>query len=136
MYRQFIKYAIIGVLSLAIDFVIYFLLTRTIALFQSHFVIAKAISFFASSIFNFNFNKKWTFGKRSPHNINEIAKYYSVFLAALGLNALLMSGFLKIFMDLIAWLFAAIITAFFNFILSRSWVFNQTEKESDYRNKA
>lgn len=129
MYRQFIKYAVIGVISLLIDFVIYFLLTRAIPLFYFHLIEAKAISFFLSSIFNFNFNKKWTFGKKSPHDLKEIIKYYSVSLAALAINALLMSGFLKIFPDLIAWLLAAVITAFINFTLSRLWVFNRKREE-------
>jgi putative flippase GtrA len=129
MYRQFAKYIIVGVLSLLIDFLVYFLLTRTIVLFHSHLIAAKAIGFFSSSIFNFNFNKKWTFGRQSSHNIREIVKYYSVALAALGLNALLMLGFLKICMDLIAWLFAAVITALVNFTLSRSWVFRSPEKK-------
>ena len=123
MYKQFIKYVVIGASSLAIDFVVYFLLTRTIPLFHSHFVEAKTVSFFTSSIFNFNFNKRWTFDKKTSHNIYEVIKYYSVSFAALAINALLMSVFLKILGDLVAWLLVAIITAIINFILSRQWVF-------------
>jgi putative flippase GtrA len=130
MYKQLIKYAVIGAASLAIDFIVYYSLTRAILIFHSHFIEAKAISFFASSIFNFSFNKKWTFDKQSRHNIQEISKYYSVALAALALNALLMSGFLLIVSDLIAWLLAAAITALLNFALSRFWVFAPDNKKN------
>ena len=128
MYKQLLKYISIGGLSLAIDFAVYFTLTRTIGFFHFHLIDAKVVSFFLSSIFNYNFNKKWTFDKKTPHNIKEITKYYSVSLVALALNALLMSVFLKIVMDLVAWLVAAVITALLNFTLSRVWVFG-VEKE-------
>lgn len=127
MYKQLVKYIIIGGLSLCIDFIVYFFLTRIFGFFHVHLIEAKVISFFSSSVFNFSFNKKWTFGKKTPRNISEIAKYYSVALVALAINALLMSGFLKLFMDLIAWLSAAVITSLLNFTLSRLWVF-KTDK--------
>ncbi|MCX6809781.1 MAG: GtrA family protein [Candidatus Berkelbacteria bacterium] len=128
MYKQFVKYAVIGIMSILIDFVVYLFLTRKIFFFHSRLIEAKAISFFLSSIFNFNFNKKWTFGRQSRYNLREVAKYYSVALTALAINALLMSAFLKIFMDLIAWLFAAVITALINFTLSRLWVFKPNKE--------
>jgi putative flippase GtrA len=128
MYKQFFKYALIGLLSLAIDFVVYYLLSRFVPFFHVQLVGAKAISFLVSSVFNFNFNKKWTFEKRNPHNIKEVGKYYSVALGALGINALLMAMFLKVIPDLWAWLLSAGITALCNFILSRYWVFAKETK--------
>lgn len=130
MYKQFIKYALIGGASLVIDFIIYYSLTRFISFFHNKLIVAKAVSFFISSVFNFNFNKKWTFGKKSPHNLKEIAKYYSVAFSALGINALLMFIFLKFLPDLLAWFFAAAITALLNFVASRLWVFANEKSKS------
>lgn len=128
MYEQFLKYTAVGLFSLIIDFAVYYILTRTVSFFHFHLIEAKAISFFISSIFNFFYNKRWTFGKKTPHGFAEIIKYYSVASAALAINALLMAGLLKIFMDLIAWFVAAVVTALLNFTLSRLWVF-ATDKE-------
>lgn len=125
MYKQFVRYVVIGASSLAIDFTVYFFLTRFVGFFESKFIIAKIVGFFVSSIFNFGFNKKWTFLSSSPCNFREIVKYYSVAITALALNAFLMSGFLKFFPDLAAWFFAANITVVFNFLLSRFWVFSR-----------
>lgn len=127
MYKQFFRYVVVGVASVFIDFAVYFTLTRSTLLFHHHLIEAKAVSFFLSSIFNFTFNKKWTFDKRSSFNVKEVAKYYTVSLTALVINALLMLGFLRVFADLIAWLFSATVTAFINFFLSRMWVFSPTK---------
>ena len=54
-----IKFGVVGVLNTAIDFGLYYLLSRYV--FTSQYVLCKMISYFGGTLNSYLFNKYWTF---------------------------------------------------------------------------
>jgi putative flippase GtrA len=61
--KQFIKFCLVGVVNTAIDFAIFYLLTRIAGIY---FLLANFISVLAAMTFSFVFNKYWTFKNFNP----------------------------------------------------------------------
>jgi putative flippase GtrA len=130
--HQFVKFALIGVVNTAIDFGIYYMLTRHTALFDVstwHKYIANIISFCIATTFSFFANRVWTFGRKDKATVGEAARFYSTTLSGLVLNSLLLLLLVRVLgiYDLIAKVFSTFVTIFWNFFLKRFWVFTPEE---------
>ncbi|MBX4198389.1 GtrA family protein [Candidatus Parcubacteria bacterium] len=130
--HQFIKFAIIGVFNTFVDFAIYYTLTRHTAFFDvatSMKYVANAISFIIATTFSFFANRWWTFERKDKATIGEAARFYSTTLSGLVLNIILLAVLIRVFSihDLIAKVFATIVTVFWNFLFKKFWVFNPNQ---------
>lgn len=123
--KQAMKFISVGFVNTAIDFVIYFALTRLVEFFAIYFVLAKSISFFVGTLNSLILNHYWTFDKKSSITVGEGAKFYTTTLFGLVINAVFMYLFVGILEinDLIAFGLTTILTFIWNFILSKKWVF-------------
>lgn len=121
--RQFMKFCMIGSTNVMIDFSIYFILTR---LFHLYFVIANFGSFAIAVTWSFYMNKTWTFKHMDTHLLKE--RYLKFFIVnAIGVS--LQTTILYIFVtyggvhDLISKGIAIVLVTFWNFFMSKYWVF-------------
>ncbi|HNW09711.1 MAG TPA: GtrA family protein [bacterium] len=124
LFRQFVKFCLVGFTNLLIDFLVYWLLTRALGLF---YIIAAILSFLVAVTWSFFINRHWTFRHFTGNIRRQYVKFFLANLASLVLNlaifyALVDWGGLN---DLLAKLLVAVIVAFFNFGLNRFWTFNQ-----------
>ncbi len=124
--RQLFRFVLIGLLNTAIDFMVYFILTRYTPYFFNHLVLAKVSSFLSGSVCSFVLNRAWTFGMPNIKiQFSEIVKFYtSVGISVIG-NALLMKFFISVLSiyDLYAVVLSTIFTFIFNFVIYKLWVF-------------
>lgn len=126
MPRQFIKFGIVGSINTAIDFVIYFILTRFVEFFLDKPVRAKVIGFIAAAGFSYFANRYWTFAKKDSFSYSEALKFYITASGGLLINASALYLLVHIIglYDLIAFLGATITTVLWNFFVSKYWVFS------------
>ncbi len=129
-HREAVKFAIVGGVNTVIDIILYFLLTRFIAFFGDHLLVAKAFSFGTASISSFIANRRWTFRRKSPLHFMEIVRFYTTVAIAVVINVACLSIFLRLYRayDLPAVITATFFTFAWNFFVSKFWVFRQTEQ--------
>lgn len=133
---QAIKFAAVGVINTLIDITTYFLLTRGIDFFGDNLAIAKALSFGLGTISSFNLNRRWTFNAHGKATLGEIASFYTMVGSSLIINVMSLYVMVRIFglYDMIAVLFATIISFSWGFVLSKFWVFTDRRgKHRDFR---
>lgn len=122
--RQFVKFGIVGVSSTAIDWIVYFLLTRSFGVF---YLDAKVISFTISVINSYIWNRRWTFRSQDPAKLRQFSKFLVVAGVGLGLNTLIMYIVVsKLLLDDIIGLVAATaIVLIWNFLINKYWTFKE-----------
>lgn len=132
--RQFLTFAVIGVMNTIIDFGIYYFLTRHTALFNYHTpwkYVANSISFLTATTFSFWVNRSWTFRRSGWPTLAETLRFYATTLGGLIVNnfvLFILSAFVGI-NDLVAKVFSTIFSTVWNFSFKRLWVFTPvTEK--------
>ncbi len=97
--RQFLKFAVTGVVGAIVDFGTYNLITRGIGwtafytVLGQKIIIANNISVFLAIISNFILNKYWTFRDPSKQVMRQYVAYFSLNLVTWILNQLLVSVF-------------------------------------------
>lgn len=85
---QFFKFGLVGSLNTAIDFGIYFLLTRLLLVFSVHYLWANAISFYVANLNSFIWHKYWTFDQQQVASgswLRQYAKFFSISLIYIGI---------------------------------------------------
>jgi len=122
--HQLIKFVLVGTSGTIIDFSIYFVATRFLHLF---YLLAKILSFLLAVFNNYLWNRLWTFRSLDKNKLWEFARFGSTSLIGLGLNTLIMYIFVeKVKMyDITAWIVATLFVFFWNFIISKFWVFKK-----------
>jgi len=156
--KQAIKFILIGVLAVLTDIVCYFIMLNSLPekiYFLDNEVVAKAISFLFGFTVTYTLNNRWTW-RKTDHSKERIFKSLLLYSISLGLNVFLNSFFLYLLRDngmvnyfpfstanqlfsllglsIGAHLYAIIITtgltAVFNFLGQKFWVFtDKTETE-------
>lgn len=119
------RFAIVGIINTAIDFVVYLLLTRALPSPAFSPVAAKAVSFAAGTISSFFLNRGWTFGRTGAASISELFRFYVTVGSAAVINVaamFVMTRVLSIY-DIAAVAIATIVTFIWSFSLSKFWVF-------------
>jgi len=124
IYRQFVKFSIVGISGMVVDGLVYFISTRWLHLF---YLLAKITSFILAAVNNYIWNRIWTFRSKEKNIIKEFYKFISVSAIGLGLNALIMYllvGIMRI-NDLSGWLLATLMVLFWNFAANKYWTFGK-----------
>ena len=113
---QFVKFGIVGVIAFCIDYGLFLLMTYV---FGINYLIASAISFVISTIFNFAASMWYVFaGKRGQTRSQQFVIFFVLSVVGLGVNQLV----LWMCVDLLAWLAwvgklaATFIVMIFNFV--------------------
>lgn len=113
---QFAKFGIVGVIAFCIDYGLFLLMTYV---FGINYLIASAISFVISTIFNFAASMRYVFaGKRGQTRSQQFVIFFVLSVVGLGVNQLV----LWMCVDLLAWLAwagklaATFIVMIFNFV--------------------
>ena len=122
--RQFMKFCIIGSTNVVIDFTIYFILTR---FFHLYFIMANFGSFFIAVSWSFYMNKKWTFRHLDPQFLKErFVKFIITNAIGVSIQTLLLYWFVTHghLHALLAKGAAIVIATFWNFFVSKYWVFS------------
>ncbi|HTX78299.1 MAG TPA: GtrA family protein [Longilinea sp.] len=122
---QAVKFSFVGVLNTAVDWGVYFILTRWVGM-TSLPVAAKSISYSAGILNSFFWNRTWTF--RSKAQIwTTLAPFVVVNLIGLAINTGVYELCLNILdlHELIALVTATVTTLAWNFILSKFVVFRK-----------
>ena len=117
--RQLSFYSLFGIISLAIDFIIYILLTEFLFLSAS---ISKILSFIAGSVNSFILNKNFTF-KVKEFYIKQPIKFAILYSISLFFNSLTHDFFDKSFDGLIPFGIATFVSVIINFSGQKFWVF-------------
>lgn len=121
---QLLTFGAIGILNTTVDVFGYVLLTRNIPYFALHYVLAKAISFFAGTLTSFALNKYVTF-KQHTFRLTEVFRFYGLVGISLVLNSFIVYLATSVFgvYDLVSVVIATIITFALNFVGSKIFVF-------------
>ncbi|HLC89734.1 MAG TPA: GtrA family protein [Patescibacteria group bacterium] len=124
--KQFIKFCLIGGTSALINFLLYYFITER---FFVWYVYSSIISFLISAIFNFSFNKLWTFRDSEMGYLvfQQIGKYAAVMGSGLFFNTLIIYGLTDgVGFDYrLSWVFATGLVTFWNFSFNRLWTFRR-----------
>jgi len=89
MFRQAVKFGLVGVLNTAVDWLVYFALTHGLAFFGDHLTFAKGISYTVWVLNIFFLNKTWTF-RSSASNRSTLILFFLTNLVGLAINTGLM----------------------------------------------
>lgn len=122
--RQFVKFCVVGSFNTALDFSVYYCLTRGIPFFGEHFVVAAVISFSIAVMSSFLLNTFWTFRAGGDGWRRRAPKFFAVAAVGVALNASIIKGLVDIGMfDLWAKVVAIGIVLFWNFTAQKKWTF-------------
>jgi putative flippase GtrA len=86
---QFARYLGIGVIATLVDWVVFYLLIVYLGIF---YLLALAASYFASTIFNFFMNRRYTFRNTYKRVHVQLALFITVAVVGLGLNETIVYG--------------------------------------------
>jgi putative flippase GtrA len=113
MIFKFLKFGIVGLSGMVIDFSITFLLKEKLKI---HRYIASSAGFTMAASSNYLFNRLWTFSSTNPKIIIEYGSFIFISLIGLAINNLFLFLFEKRFKFYTAKLLAIMITMLWNFL--------------------
>lgn len=122
-FREFLKFAIVGVLSTIIDWGVFYILEK----FSLYYLIAKIFSFSLAVINSYIWNRKWTFRSHNLNKTQEFSKFMLAALIGLGINTLIFY-FAVSYLHLIylySLIIATAIVLSWNFTINKIWVFKK-----------
>jgi putative flippase GtrA len=89
--RHAIKYGIVGLVNVAIDFAVYALLVS----FGTWYVAAKALSLIVATANGYTWNRLWTF-RAGPHSNSILSKYVTVQLGCYAINVAVLAVLIEV----------------------------------------
>jgi putative flippase GtrA len=122
IFKQFVKFCLVGVINTAIDYSVYLFFTRLLGVY---FLLANIAAILVAMTFSFFANKFWTFQNKEK----ELKKQYLKFALVMAIYFLLYNtiffSLVKYFnvYDLLAKVVAIIIGLFWNFFASKHFAF-------------
>ena len=126
--KEFVKFCVVGLICTVIDWGIYFLIKKFTGWeTQELKQIMKALSFVGSVGVSYLLNRIWTFKSEDKQVLAQAVKFFSMAIVGLGLNNLffyLSTGYFKL-ADIIGLIIATALVMFWNFTVSRFWVFRK-----------
>lgn len=125
--RQFVKFCVVGVLNTAVDFGMYYVLSRGYLGFHFHYLIANVIAFLVAVTNSFALNKRWTFGSRNEKNALQFTKFVSVNLVSLAMYEALLALFVEFggFADIAGKALGYGLVLMWNFSAYKYWTFRE-----------
>lgn len=122
--RQFGRFLLIGGTATALDLTVSYLVIRS---FGRPYA-AGIVGLLVASVFNYGFNRLWTFRSRDPKIAREAARFYTVLLVQGVIHALIYSLLLPL---LGFWLYAKLLTSaivvFWHFLGHKFWTFRSAD---------
>lgn len=124
---QFGRFAVVGTVSTAINYLIFLLLTFA----HLNYLLAATTGYLAGVLAGFSFNRAWTFASKGGRVSRQLPLYFIIYLASLGVSIL----FLKFLVEtlfikpLIANIGAIGLSTIMNFIGSKLLVFRHHQDE-------
>jgi putative flippase GtrA len=119
---QFIKFAIVGVLNSAIQYLVFLFLY---SLGGTQYLLASIIGYVAGMINSYILNRKWTFGSRNQQLLTELGRFVAVNLISLGVNLGLLYLLVSTGVMVPQWAQVVAIagSTLVNFVLNKIWTF-------------
>jgi putative flippase GtrA len=141
--KQVIKYILIGISAVLLDFIVYYALSIQ----QTPIDTAKVAGFIAGSFYTFFLNKVWTWKDKRKTNFSQLGKFFIIYGVSLLINVSVNKLGISILPDytlsfnlsnsdglelftygmktdkIIAFFFATLGSAFWNFFGQKYWVF-------------
>lgn len=121
--RQFIKFCIVGATNVTVDLFVYIMATR---FFLVYFVYANIISFIAAVSWSFFWNRRWTFRYKVAETLKEqYVKFFVINITGAAVQTTLLYIFVEKFSfpDLYVKFSVMVFVAFWNFFMTKFWVF-------------
>jgi len=125
IFRQFIKFCIVGFSNLIIDFSVYLFFTRFLDLY---FIYANFISFTIAVSWSFTLNKRWTFKMRVAEKVR--TQYMQFFIVNI-IGIIIQTSILYYLVEKQSWFdlyakgVAVVLAVFWNFGVSKFWIFRE-----------
>ena len=118
--RRVVKYGLVGVLNVTIDFVLYALLVS----FGVWYVAAKTASLAVATLNGYTFNRRWTF-RAGPHRHAMLVRYFTVQACCLAVNLALLALLVEVvgLEEVPAQAVAVPFVAGLSFLSNRFWTF-------------
>lgn len=113
MIFKFLKFGIVGLSGMVIDFSITILLKER---FKIHRYISSSAGFTIAASSNYLLNRVWTFSSTNPKIIVEYSTFIIISLIGLAINNLFLYLFEKRFKFYLAKFFAVMVTMLWNFL--------------------
>lgn len=122
--KQFLKFSIVGGTSAMINFFILFVFTQWVGVW---YLYSSIIAYILSAIFNFIFNKLWTFRNKERGRviIHQVVKFSLVISVGLTINTFIIYLLTESQgLDYrISWVFATGVVTIWNYSFNRFWTF-------------
>ncbi|HHW68817.1 MAG TPA: GtrA family protein [Tenericutes bacterium] len=121
LFKQIIKFGIVGGIAFVIDYSLLFILTD---FFKIHYLISSIISFVVSFIFNYILSIKWVFDVNKKQTYKEIALFIGLSLIGLLINQIVLyitTDYLKVYY-MISKIIATIIVMIWNFVTRKIFI--------------
>ena len=119
---QFIKFAVVGVLNSAIQYVVFlFLYSFT----GTQYLLASIIGYIAGMTNSYVLNRRWTFRSRNQKRLSELSRFVIVNLISLGVNLGLLFLLVSSGVMVPQWaqVLAIVGSTLVNFVLNKVWTF-------------
>ena len=121
MLLRFLKFGIVGLSGLVIDFSITWLLKEKLKI---HRYIASSTGFIIAASTNYFLNRIWTFESSDPRILMQYGSFVIISIIGLGINNLFLYLFEKKFPFYVAKLFAIGVTMIWNFLANNYITFS------------
>lgn len=120
-YGKFIKFCIVGGINTVISLVVYTILIKQ----GMHYLGASTIGYIAGILNGYLLSSKFVFGEKL--NMSKGIKFILIYLSALVINLLIMSGLIEILgvKEIPAQVIATGFNVLYNFILNNLWTFKK-----------
>jgi len=118
-------FCLVGVSNTAIDFLVYFFLTRYLGFIGDLLFVAKIVSYFVATLNSYLLNRSWTFAKSGSVTWKEFGKFYALMGSGVLINVgvYIVNTRILGMSDLISLFIAAVFTAVWGYALSRTFIF-------------
>jgi len=127
IFFQFSKFAIVGCTNTALDFIVYFSLTRLFTFWHEQKILATTIAFVIANINSYILNKFWTFQNKEKKYHIQYSKFLIISLVGLVLTDTIFSFAHYSWQqnDIIAKLLPIPAVLLWNFIANKFWTFRK-----------
>ncbi len=124
---QFARFATVGVLNTAIDWSLYFSLTRLSDFWLEHKLLANAIAFTCAATFSYVFNRRWTFRNADERIMRQVVIFFMVSIVGLLVNEGVLHLSLSVFFigDIVGKFLATVFSMLWNFIANKTVTFRE-----------
>ena len=131
---QFVKFAVVGVSNTAVDWIVYFILTKSVLENVADKPLAKSISFIVAVLNSYIWNSSWTFKKEyskttraGTSKVFLFGRFFVVSLIGWGVNYLVFKFTLSSVSekDIVGLIFASGAATLWNFFANKFWTYKK-----------